>query len=268
MKLDAGRNEVVKLIGEGLGGTSFTHVAFGTGATAPDPAQTALVTETERIAATVTRETTSVANDTLRFTVYHTMTAARAWREYGIVNAALNGVFLTRTLFASTLRLRIGDKVKVVLDNILAAVLDTPAVGGGTTTVATTNAAISVITARMAGTDTTTRFKMVVLGKSQTAATVNQTALQNEILSADAVGLHRAAGANITVTNPAAGVLEVRTRYTASADFYSSTGVGEAAILSETTSGGTMLARYVFKDLVKLLSGNVWELRFQVEVLA
>lgn len=268
MKLNAGRNEVVKLIGDGLGGASFSHVAFGTGTTAPAATDTQLGAETERVAATETQETVSVTNDTARFTAFFTMAADRAWREYGVVNAATNGVFLNRSLLASTLRLRVGDKVKVVIDFLLAAVLDTPAVGGGTTTVATTNAAIAILTGRMTGIDTSTRFKMVVLGKSQTAATVNQTALVTEIVSGDSVGLHRAAATNIVVSNPTTGVLEVRSRYTTTADFYSSTGVGECAILSDLSSGGTMLARYVFKDLVKFLSGNVWEPRFQVEVLS
>jgi len=268
VKLNAGRNEVVKLIGNGLGGTSFSHVAFGTGTGSPAATDTALGTETERVAATCTQETTSVTNDTARFTAFFTLASARSWREYGVVNAASNGVFLVRSLLASTLKLRVGDKVKAVIDIVLAAVLDTPTVGGGTTTVATTTAAIAVITGRMTGADSSTRFKMVVLGKSQTAATTSQTALQTEIVSGDAVGLHRAAGTNLSVTNPATGILEVRTRYTTTADFYSSTGVGECGVLSDTSSGGTMLARYVFKNLVKLLSGNVWEVRFQVEVLA
>ena len=58
MIMNAGKERVAYLLGEGIGTglTGFSHIAIGTGVTAEDPAQTALVTEVERESASVSYE--------------------------------------------------------------------------------------------------------------------------------------------------------------------------------------------------------------------
>jgi len=83
----------------------FTYLAVGTGVTAENATQTALVAEITtgglaRAAATVTRVTTTVANDTLQLVYTWTASAAHAVRELGTFNAAAAGDMLARKLFA------------------------------------------------------------------------------------------------------------------------------------------------------------------------
>lgn len=100
----AGKAAVAARIG-GVAEDAFTYLAVGTGTTGPVIGNTTLEAEIttgglERAAATVTRETTTVANDTLQLVYTWTATAAHAVTEYGSFNDAAAGDLLARSVFA------------------------------------------------------------------------------------------------------------------------------------------------------------------------
>ena len=82
--------------------TAMSHMAVGTGATAAADAQTALVTESARVALTSTTiTTTTVANDTVQYVAtFGAGTGTAALTEAGIFNAASVGTMLCRTVFS------------------------------------------------------------------------------------------------------------------------------------------------------------------------
>lgn len=92
---------------------AFTYVAIGTGAVGELVGDTALGTEYLRVAATCTRTTTSVANDTAVNTALFNILATKALTEYGCFNAAANGTMLNRATF-SAINLVSGDSLTVV----------------------------------------------------------------------------------------------------------------------------------------------------------
>jgi hypothetical protein len=115
---NAGFAEVAGLLLTDVGGTDFDYVAIGTGTTAFDPAQTALVTETKRKAGTGTRVTTIVANDTAQlqvtFAAADTLSGTDAITESGGFNAAAAGTMLCRQTFAAlNLNWDAGDSLQV-----------------------------------------------------------------------------------------------------------------------------------------------------------
>jgi len=103
----------------GLGGntgscTAFTALAWGTGTTAASNAQTALVTEVQRSAATVSRVTTTYANDTLQLTYAFTAGGTYAAIEYGVFNnASSGGTMAARTKQSSAKNVESGDTLTV-----------------------------------------------------------------------------------------------------------------------------------------------------------
>ncbi len=95
---------VADRVGAVAAGAAVTYLAVGTGSTAADPTDTILeaeVTDTglERAAATVTRETTTVADDTLQLLYEWTATGVKLLREIGAFNAAAAGSMLARKVF-------------------------------------------------------------------------------------------------------------------------------------------------------------------------
>jgi len=91
-------------LGAVAGGAAVTYLALGTGSTAVDPTDTALVTEVTdtglaRASATVTRETTNVTNDTLQLVYEWTATGVKILREIGAFNAAAAGTMLARKVY-------------------------------------------------------------------------------------------------------------------------------------------------------------------------
>lgn len=95
---NAGMAEVAGLILTDVGGTAFDYIAIGTGTTAFDPSQTALVNEIKRKAATGTRVTTIVTNDTAQlvttFSSADGLTGTSAVTESGVFNASSGGTML------------------------------------------------------------------------------------------------------------------------------------------------------------------------------
>lgn len=101
---NAGFAEVAGLILTDVttGIADFDYIAIGTGTTAFDPTQTALVTETHREAAVGTRVTTTVTDDTAQ--LVHTFTGytgSESVTESGVFNAATAGDMLCRQVFTA-----------------------------------------------------------------------------------------------------------------------------------------------------------------------
>jgi len=101
----AGLAQIALLAGD-ASAVPFTYLALGTGTTAADASDTALKTETSasglaRAAATVSRVTTTVTNDTLQLLKAFTAGASAAITECGMFNAASTGTILGRQVFAA-----------------------------------------------------------------------------------------------------------------------------------------------------------------------
>lgn len=101
-----GKAAVAGLVGNTGTITAFTYLAVGSGTTAEAATQTALVTEIStsglgRAAATVSRSTTTVTNDTLQFDKTWTASGSVTVEEIGIFNAASSGLMLGRKLSGS-----------------------------------------------------------------------------------------------------------------------------------------------------------------------
>ncbi len=84
----------------------FTYVAIGIGTTAAAAGDTALQSEIttgggSRAAATVSRITTTVTNDTAKWVITYSFTASFAVTESGILNAASAGTMLARKVFGA-----------------------------------------------------------------------------------------------------------------------------------------------------------------------
>ena len=79
----------------------MSHMAVGTGTTAAAAAQTALVTESARVALTSsTQVTTTVANDSVQYVAtFGPGVATAAITEAGLFNANAAGTMLARTVF-------------------------------------------------------------------------------------------------------------------------------------------------------------------------
>lgn len=123
---NAGFAELANLAGNVSTPASFTYLATGSGSTAFAVSQTALVTENstnglERAAATVTRQTTTVSNDTLQLVKTFTATGAGGTvEEVGVFNAASSGTMLGRAT-TGTYTLSATDTLVVTYKVVFAA---------------------------------------------------------------------------------------------------------------------------------------------------
>lgn len=85
---------------------AFTFIAVGTGVVAAAVTDTTLGTETaasglSRVAATASRVTTDVTNDSARLATTFTVTGTVAVTESGVLNASSVGVLLARQVFSA-----------------------------------------------------------------------------------------------------------------------------------------------------------------------
>jgi len=78
-----------------------TYMAIGTGTNAAAAGDTALQTESYRVAGTATLVTTTVANDTCQLVGTFSITGSSAITEMGILNAASVGTLLVRNVFSA-----------------------------------------------------------------------------------------------------------------------------------------------------------------------
>lgn len=100
--VNTGLAEVAGLLLTDVGGTAFDYIAIGTGTTAPAATDTALGTETHRVAATGSRVTTNVTNDTAQLVAtFSGYTGSEAITEAGVFNAATGGTMLCRQTFSA-----------------------------------------------------------------------------------------------------------------------------------------------------------------------
>ena len=107
---NAGMAEAAGLLGATGSPTEFTYIAYGDSTTAFAAAQTALVgTESQRAAATVSRVTTAVTNDTLQLTKTFTISATETIGESGVLNAGAAGDMLARQVLSPTRNVVSGD---------------------------------------------------------------------------------------------------------------------------------------------------------------
>lgn len=114
--VNVGKAEVAGLMNEVTSG-GFTFLAIGTGATAPAVTETALVAEITtgggaRAAATCSRVTTNVTNDTAQMVKEWTFTGSFSITESGPFDAVTAGVMLARQVF-SAYNVVSGDKFEV-----------------------------------------------------------------------------------------------------------------------------------------------------------
>lgn len=99
---------------------AFTYIAIGTGATAAAVTDTTLQTEIstnggQRAAATASRVTTDVTNDTARLVNTFTFTGSFAVTEAGALNAASTGTLLNRQVFTAV-NVVSGDSLQVTIN--------------------------------------------------------------------------------------------------------------------------------------------------------
>ncbi len=103
----------------------MTHIAVGTGDTASAAADTTLETEITdsglaRVAATVTRETTSTTNDTVQMVTTFTVTGTKTIKEVGILNASSTGDLGGRTVLETPKDVVSGSSYTVTYKTIFA----------------------------------------------------------------------------------------------------------------------------------------------------
>jgi hypothetical protein len=114
---DAGKAGVASRINAAGGEAAFTYIGVGTGTTAANAADTTLQTELatsglSRAAATASRVTTDVTNDTAQLVYTFTVTGTAAVTESGVFNAASSGVLLARQVF-SAINVVNGDSLQI-----------------------------------------------------------------------------------------------------------------------------------------------------------
>lgn len=102
---NAGKAQLALLTGD-ASAVPFTYIAVGTSATAVAATDTTLTAEIvdtglERAAGTVSRITTTVANDTFQITKTWTATGSKTIEEVGVFNAASAGTMLSHALTTS-----------------------------------------------------------------------------------------------------------------------------------------------------------------------
>ena len=103
----------------------MTHIAVGTGDTAFAAADTILETEITdsglaRVAATVTRVTTSTTNDTVQMVTTFTVTGTKTIKEVGILNASSTGDLGGRTVLETPKDVVNGSSYTVTYKTIFA----------------------------------------------------------------------------------------------------------------------------------------------------
>lgn len=121
--VNAGKALLASLAGDAAA-VPFTFLALGTSSTAVAASQTALQAEIttngfQRAAATVSRITTTVTNDTLRLVKTFTATGSHTVEEVGIFNDASAGTMLGRAL-TTTKSVVSGETLAVTYDVIFA----------------------------------------------------------------------------------------------------------------------------------------------------
>lgn len=119
LKTNAGLAGVASRINGAGGEAVFTYIAIGTGTTAPSASDTALQSEITtgggaRKSGTVSRETTTVTNDTATVQATFNFTASFNVSEAGLFNASTGGTMLSRDTF-SAIPVASGDSLQITI---------------------------------------------------------------------------------------------------------------------------------------------------------
>lgn len=119
-----GKAGIASRIGGSGSEAAATYIAVGTGATAPAAGDTALQTEITdsglaRAAATMSRVTTTVANDTSQADKTFSVTGTKAVTEAGLLNAAAAGVLFGRQTF-SAINVVNGDSLQITYKMVVS----------------------------------------------------------------------------------------------------------------------------------------------------
>jgi len=110
--VNTGISAIAGLI-NGVVTTPFKYVALGTGTTPPSETDTALENEVARASASVSRETTTIENDTAVWDATLQIPIACNISEAGIFDSESNGVMLARQTFDPK-PVEAGDVVRVI----------------------------------------------------------------------------------------------------------------------------------------------------------
>lgn len=114
-----GLNNVAALMGETAGGTIYAYMGWGTGTTAENASQTALVAEHgTRVAATISKISIFYPGDTIRFAANMTAAGSVTIAELGVFTAVTSGSMLARKLLDAADRLTLvsGDTAMAIYD--------------------------------------------------------------------------------------------------------------------------------------------------------
>lgn len=102
----AGKALVAQRLGNIGAPNAITHIAVGTGVTAPSAGDTTLQTELAtsgltRASASISNVTTTVTNDTMQASVTFSVTGSQAVTESGLFNNSAGGTMLCRQTFSA-----------------------------------------------------------------------------------------------------------------------------------------------------------------------
>jgi len=116
MITNAGRIEIVNLMGNLSTPIEFGWIAYGTGTTAESAGLTALTTETDREAATVSLISVYAPNDTMRFGYIFDVSTGVTVTEIAVFNAATAGDMIGRKLLDNPVLTVTGGKLIAIYD--------------------------------------------------------------------------------------------------------------------------------------------------------
>ncbi len=105
-----GKSAMSGLLLSDVSETAFDYIAIGTGTTSVAAGNTALETESMRVAGTGTQTTTTTTNDTAHLESTFNITSTLAITESGMLNASTSGTLLNRTTF-SAINVENGDEL-------------------------------------------------------------------------------------------------------------------------------------------------------------
>lgn len=264
-----GLEEVTRLTGQGLGGAKFDAIAIGTGATAVAQNQLALVSEittgggARKTGGDVlgTLVTKNSADDTIRFVTTFAFTNSFGVNELAVFNAPTDGVMLLRQVFADPLNVVSQDALELTIDVTASdevvsglSVLTFAGITEGNRLIATDLTPVS-------GT-----IKAIALGRSAAGLSQNNTALGDEIIPGNSLGLGRGeeiVGPTVTIgtTNTTNDTLIVTSRWLVSAPV----GVNETGLFTSVSpTSGVMFVRYTFADPLNLIGTDRFEMQMRL----
>lgn len=263
MMMNAGLAEISRLTGFGLGGDKFDAVAIGTSATAPAASQTALGAEISTGGGqrktggdvTATLQTTSSADDTIRFVVVWAFTNTFGINEFGVFNDASAGDMLLRQTFASQLNVVAADTLELTIDVIAS---DDVVSANSVITFAGLEEGMRLIATDL--TPASGRLAAIALGQSAAGLAQSNTALGDEIVAADGFGLGRGEEtAGPTVALATTNVANDTVRITSTWAVTGTVGVNETGSFTSTSpSSGILFVRYVFAAQLNLVNTDTF----------